>query len=134
MRTFYVFWFFFCSGWGYLLAQFQESESPTWGQVVVLFPAAFLFSFLLVWLELRRLQGGERAQRPSLALKPWDRPTGMALFGGLTFMFASLWGVGFSVVGGMSGVRVALHFMAMGVGLVTATLASYRLYPERYSA
>jgi len=66
MRLFYSFWFFFCAGWGYLLAGFGEAEGPAWSRLAASFPLALLTSAVLFWLQLRRLPQGRVAQPPSL--------------------------------------------------------------------
>src|SRR5690349_21687257 len=113
MRVFYVFWFFFCAGWGYLLASFAESDAPPWANLVATFPISLLFGVLMIWLELRSLPLGRLADPPSLKLKPWNRPTGIVLFIGLTFVFASVWGVAIALAANMSGIRVALNALSL---------------------
>lgn len=134
MRFFYVVWFFFCAGWGYLIADFPESDAPPWGQVVGSFPLALLTFGGLYWLELRRLLPGQLAQPPSLKLKPWNRPTGLMLFIGLTFVFASLWGVVIAAIGDLPGLRIAVNFLMLGAGAVVAIFACRRIFPARFDA
>ncbi len=80
MRIFYIFWFFFCSGWGYLLATFPNENAPPFLQVAATFPAAFATTLVLIWLEVSRLPNAEEASAPTFRLKPWNRPMGMVLF------------------------------------------------------
>lgn len=132
MRLFYTFWFFFCSGWGYLLAGFADSDAPPLGQLVASFPLVLLTCVVLFWLELRRLPPGQFAERPSLKLKPWNRPTGLLLFVGLTFVFASLWGVGIAVVAHMPGLLIALHFLSLGAGTLAAIFVCRHAFPSKF--
>lgn len=134
MRLFYAFWFFFCAGWGYLAASFSEADGPPWGHLAASFPLAVLTCAVLFWLELRRMSPGQLAQRPSLKLRPWNRPTGMLLFIGLTFVFAALWGVAIAVLAGLPGVRVALSFLALGAGDVGAIFVCRYVFPSKFSA
>jgi hypothetical protein len=132
MRLFYAFWFFFCAGWGYVLAGFAESDAPSWGNLFASFPLALLTCVVLFWLELRRLPPGQFAQLPSLRLKPWNRPTGFILFIGLTFVFTSLWGVVIAAVAHLPGLRVALHFLLLGAGTVGAVLVCRHAFPAKF--
>ncbi len=132
MRTFYAFWFFFCSGWGYILASFAESDAPTWGNLVASFPVALLFSVVMIWLELRTLPAGRLADQPSLKLKPWNRPTGLILFVGLTFVFASLWGVAIALAANMSGLRASLNALSLGAGAVGALIVCRHAFPAKF--
>ncbi len=134
MRIFYALWFFFCSGWGYLLAGFAESDAPQWGQLALSFPLALLTCIVLFWLELRRLPHGQFAERPSLDLKPWNRPTGLLLFIGLTFVFTSVWGVGIAAFAQMPGLRAALHFLSLGAGTVAAVFVCRHAFPAKFGA
>lgn len=132
MRWFYAFWFFFCSGWGYLLATFAESDGPSLGQLFASFPVALLTFVVLFGVSLYRLPLGRRVQRPSLDLKPWNQPTGFLLFLALTFVFSSFWGVGIAVAGQLSGLRVALHFLALGAGALAAIFVSRYVFPSKF--
>jgi hypothetical protein len=134
MPTFYAFWFFFSAGWGYLLAGFSASDAPPLGQLVGSFPLAFVTFLVLLGLELRRQPLGKYAPRPSFKLKPWNRPIGVALFCALTFVFASMWGVGFSVAMNLSGLHVAFHFLALGSGALCAIFACPYVFPSKFGA
>jgi hypothetical protein len=134
MRFFYAFWFLFCAGWGYVLAGFAESDAPPWGQLVASFPLALLTCIVLFGLELRRLRLGQFAEQPSLKLKPWNRPTGFLLFIGLTFVFASVWGVGIAVLAHMPGLRVALHVLSLGAGTVASIFVCRHAFPSKFGA
>lgn len=133
VRAFYVFWFFFCAAWGFLSATFPAESSPGWMQVVVALPAMLLTTLGLHWMELRKLPHGRLVSRPSLKLKPWNRPMGLAMFVGLTFLFSGIWGSGISLVSNASSLRVALQFLAMGVGLIGGCYVACRLFPSKFS-
>jgi hypothetical protein len=132
MRAFYFFWFFFCAGWGYLLAGFGEVFGPTWAQITLSFPLALLVCAVLFWLELQRLPLGQLAQPPSFKIKPWNRPTGLLLFLGLTFTFISSWGVIIALVTHITGLRITLYFLAISCGCVGAILVCRQVFPEKF--
>jgi hypothetical protein len=132
MRSFYAFWFFFSAGWGYLLAGPSEFGVPQWGQLLASFPLSFLTCFVLIALELRRLPSGQLAHPPSLGLKPWNRPAGLFLFIALTFVFAAFWGVAFAVALPLPGLRSALHFLGLGMGALTALVASRYVFRSKF--
>lgn len=132
MRIFYIFWFFFCSGWGYLFATFPNENAPPFLQVAATFPAALATTLVLIWLELRRLPNAEGASAPSFRLKPWNRPMGMFLFVGTTFAFAGLWGTGLAWAFDLSSLATALQVMFTGLGLVVGCHAAPRLFPRRF--
>lgn len=134
MRSFYVFWFFFCAGWGYLSATFPSDHSPPWPQVAVALPAALTLSIVILWLELRRLPTGQLATRPSLNLKPWNRPMGLSIFIGLTLAFSGFWGLGMSWAFNLPSPVVAFQFFAMGAGLTGGIYAVYRIFPAKFVA
>jgi hypothetical protein len=134
MRSFYVFWFFFCAGWGYLSAAFPTEHSPLWPQAAAALPAALIMSIVILWLELRRLPTGRLATRPSLNLKPWNRPMGLAIFIGLTFAFSGFWGLSMYWVFNLPSPNVAFQFFAMGAGLTGGSYAIYRIFPEKFAA
>ena len=133
MRTFYMFWFFFCSGWGYLCASFPSENSPPLLQVAATLPVALATSLALIWMELRWRRDIKPAAGPSLKLKPWNRPIGMALFLGLTFAFAGLWGVGLAWALDLSSPATALQMMFAGLGVVIGCYAAPRLFPRPFS-
>lgn len=132
MRKFYVFWFFFCAGWGFGMSGFPESDALPWGQLAASFPIGVLSFVVMLWFELRQLPPGRFADQPSLSLKPWNRPTGMLLFGGLSFVFASLWGVAIAVVADLPGLRVALQFLSLGASVVAAIFVCRYAFPSKF--
>lgn len=133
MRVFYTFWFFFCAGWGYLSATFSLEDSPHWTHAASTFPIALAMSIGLIWLELRKLPLGRMTSRPSMQLKPWNRPIGLLLFVGFTFAFSGLWGLGLSFLSNLSSPGVAFQFLAMGAGTVGGCYYSFRLFPNKFN-
>jgi hypothetical protein len=134
MRAFYIFWFFFCCGWGYLLAGFAEASSPTWQQVAASVPVCIAAIAVLFLIELHRMPSGQRSSAPSLSLKPWQRPTGSLLFGSLTFLFSGLWGTVLAPLLGAPGFRVAVQFLVFGASGVVAIYAVKRALPAKFGA
>lgn len=132
MRFFYAFWFFFCAGWGYLSATFPSEQSPHWVHAAYTFPITLAMSIGLIWLELQKLPAGKTAPRPSLQLKPWNRPLGVTLFVGLTFAFSGFWGLGLSLLFNLPSPFVAFQFFAMGAGFVGGCYLAYRLFPTKF--
>jgi hypothetical protein len=133
MRFFYAFWFFFCAGWGYLSATFPSEQSLHWAYAASTLTIALVMSIGLLWLELRKLPVGKTAPRPSLQLKPWNRPVGANVFFGLTFVFSGLWGLGLSFIFDLPSPAVAFQFFAMGAGLMGGCYFAYRLFPNKFS-
>jgi len=134
MRKFYIFWFFFCAGWGYLFAGFAESDSPPWNQIAASFPLGILSFVVLFWFELRRLPPGQVADQPSFNLKPWNRPTGMAFFIGITFVFAALWGIPIAILAHLPGLRTAVNALVLGIAPITAIFVCSHVFPSKFSA
>ena len=134
MRIFYLVWFFFCIGWGYLSATFPLEQTSSLLEEASWFPVVFFSSLVMIWIELKTLPAQKLASAPSLQLKPWNRPTGMAIFIGLTFAFSGFWGVLLWWVYGLSSPHVALRFFCMGTGLVGACWAAYLAFPNQFSA
>jgi hypothetical protein len=132
MRFFYAVWFFFCAGWGYLSATFPSEHSPHLLQVAVALPMTLIVTIGVLWLELRKLPVGTVASRPTLKLKPWNRPIGLTIFGGLTFVFTGLWGVGMSFVFNLSSPGVALQTLAMGAGLTGGCYVARQVFPDKF--
>jgi hypothetical protein len=132
MRVFYVFWFFFCAGWGYLSATFPSEHSADWLRAATALPAAFATSVGLLWLDLRKLPAGTLAMRPTLRLKPWNRPIGLVLFIGLTFAFTGFWGIWMSLIANLSSPGVALQTLAMGTGLTGGCYVACLIFPNKF--
>lgn len=134
MHLFYIFWFFFCAGWGYGLATFPAYAAPSPAVMLLTFPSAVLGFFVLFAYELRRLPDGKLAAPPSLSLKPWNRPTGLEMFVSLTFTFSALWGIGIAQAFGYSGLYYSLHSLALGTGGFVATYICHRAFPSKFAA
>lgn len=134
MRAFYAFWFFFCAGWGYLSATFPSEHSPDWLQAAAALPVALGTSIGLLWLEFRKLPDGRFASRPTLTLKPWNRPMGFVMFIGLTFAFAGFWGVAMSLIANLSSPGYALQTLAMGTGFTGGCYVACQIFPNKFGA
>lgn len=127
MKRFYGFWFFFCAGWGYLLAQFPPPNNyNSLLTVVGAFLGGVFTFFLLMTIEVWRTPSERRVAGPSLNLKPWNLPFGIPVFVLITFLFSSIWGVFFAILvpamsvshpaqclalstGGLIGLRLCTH-------------------------
>ena len=134
MRVFYFFWFLFCAAWGYLSATFPLEHTQSLLEEALWFPTVLFSSLFAIWTELRTLPAHKLASAPSFQLKPWNRPTGMALFIGLSFAFVGFWGVLFSWACGLSSPSVSLRFFCMGAGLLAACWLAHRVFPDRFMA
>ena len=97
-----------------------------------MFPVALAMSLALLWWEVQKLPSGRVLSRPSLQLKPWNRPIGQVLFIGLTFAFSGFWGLVLSVSFELSSPGIALQFFAMGAGLAGGCICAWRLFPSKF--
>ena len=136
MKRFYVFWFFFSAGWGYLMAEaFPAAIAPrSLAMALASLPVGALTFFLLLSFELWRLGSSRKAPRPSLALKPWNMPFGGAIFVLMTFLFASSWGVLFAVIRDNGHISEPLHYLSLSVGGLIAVWGVHRAFPSRFAA
>ncbi|EYC52782.1 hypothetical protein AZ34_03890 [Hylemonella gracilis str. Niagara R] len=132
MRIFYMFWFFFCSGWGYLVATFPAEAAPPLSQSLVPFPVAMAMAMAFTWWESRGIKS-RKLPAPSLRLKPWDLPIGLMVFIGLTFTFTGIWGVALAIGFGLSSPTQALYFLALGLGFAIGCYTASRLMPDRFT-
>lgn len=135
MKRFYVFWFFFSAGWGYLMSEpFLDTPNPrTLVMVLASFPAGAITFLLLLSVELWRLGPTKKLSPPSLALKPWHLPFGLATFVVLTVLFSSVWGVVFALAKANGQVFEPLHFFMLSAGGLLGMWAAYRIFPSRFS-
>lgn len=132
MRRFYVFWFFFSAGWGYLMSQrFPGVEPKTTAQIAGGLPAGALTIFLLLSLEAWRTRP-QKLLPPSVDLKPWQMPMGVTLFVLLTFLFSSFWGVLFGLLLSGSDFREPLFMLLVSAGGLTGVWGAYRAFRTRY--
>ena len=130
MRVFYVFWFAFCSLWGYLVA--GSSEGASYLTLLAALPLAVVSFTAMFAAELRRRPDGRPASIPSLRLPPWNLPTGMAVFGAMTFSFVAFWGFVLSLALGYEGSRVALLIWGFAIASWVSMFICVRLMPERF--
>jgi hypothetical protein len=135
MKRFYAFWFFFCAGWGYLLAQFPPSDNHTTALMVVgSFLGGIFTLFLLMAIELWRIPSGRQIVGPSLTLKPWNLPFGIPMFVLITFLFSSIWGVLFGfLVPAMSASHPA-QFLSLSIGGLLGLRLSTHVFASRIAA
>jgi hypothetical protein len=136
MKRFYVFWFFFAAGWGYLIAEplppgFAPRSIP---MAFASFPVGTLTVFLILAIELWRLGPNKKALPPSLTLKPWTMPFGMVMFVLMTFLFASTWGILFSMLRVDGQITEPLHFFCLSVGGLVGIWSVFRALPSRFAA
>jgi hypothetical protein len=132
MRYFYSFWFFFCSGWGYLLTTFTEEHAPSWPIAFLTLPIALVSSIFILWLDLSKHSADQLASPPSMSLKPWNRPIGMLMFIGLTFTFSSFWGFAITALLNQGSNRLILQFFSLGAGAIGGCYAIYRIAPTKF--
>ena len=134
MKRFYVFWFFFSAGWGYLVSQpFPGVEPKALLQVAGGLLAGALTMFMLLCVEAWRTRP-HKLPRPSIDLKPWQMPTGVMLFVLVTFLFAGFWGIVFGLSLSGSDFREPAFIMLTSIGGLVGVWAAYRAFPTRYVA
>ena len=97
-----------------------------------MFPVVLAMSIALLWWDLYKLPSGRVLPRPSLLLKPWDRPIGQILFIGLSFAFSGFWGLVLSLSLDLPSPGGALQFFAMGAGLAGGCICAWRLFPHKF--
>ena len=130
MRVFYVFWFAFFSLWGYLVA--GSSGGASYMTLLASLPLAVLSFTAMFAVELRRRPDGRPASIPSLRLPPWNLPTGMAVFGAMTFSFVAFWGLVLSLALGYEGTRLALQIGGFAIASWVSMFICVRLMPQRF--
>ena len=116
MNKFYIFWFFFCAGWGYLASQPLGDIAFSISQAPATFLSGAISFFILFAFEIIRA-GKTKRHRPSLALKPWESyPVGLVTFILITFFFSSIWGFIFAlVVNGVITTPIIMLSMVLGI-------------------
>jgi len=130
MRVFYVFWFAFCSLWGYLVAGSSGGASDS--TLLAALPLAVLGFTAMFAVELRRRPDGQPASIPSLRLPPWNLPTGMTVFGAMSLSFIAFWGLVLSLALGYDGTRLALQIGCFAVASWLSMFICVRLMPHRF--
>lgn len=134
MNRFYVFWFFFCAGWGYLMAQpIPNATVPqSLGLALASFPISAVTFFLILAIDVWRSRP-RKLTRPSFALKPWNMPAGGALFVLVTFAFAGVWGILVAAILDQAIVVQALQFFLLGLGGLVGVWSAYYVFPSRFT-
>ena len=134
MKRFYVFWFFFSAGWGYLMAQSFSGVAPRAAtEILLAFPLGALSAALLLAIEAWRARPG-KLPAPRIELKPWHMPTGVMQFVFVTFAFSSVWGLVLGALLTAGDIRQSLFFLMMSLGGLAGVLAVYRVLPSRFAA
>lgn len=134
MKRFYVIWFFFCAGWGYLMAQPFTGNAPRpVSEILLAFPLGALATAMLFAVEAWRVHPGKLAA-PRIELKPWQMPTGIMQFVFVTFAFSGLLGLLFGAFLPAGDVRQPLFILLMSLGGLAGILAVYRGFHSRFAA
>ena len=134
MKVFLVFWFFFCAGWGYIVAflippgqgAFSMAPFPS-------FVAGALTLFMIMATELWR-RTHQKALPPSISLKPWNMPMGLPQFILVTFFFSGLWGVFFALFLGAPSIAHPVYVLSLSSGGLVGLLLAYRVFRARFVA
>jgi hypothetical protein len=128
MRAFYVFWFFFCAGWGYLLLTFPHHEGDSLLNVLLTLVLAVLFGGIGTFFVLRSKSVSAANVGLNIDRKPWQLPLGMIQFVTITFVFSAIWGVGLSMLLPGTNVLYPLRILSLAVGGLLGAWAACRVY------
>ena len=134
MRIFYVFWFFFCAGWGFLLSSFPPDERDSVARVLLAFPVFLVIFGLLAFVALRSASLPASSARLSLGLRPWQKPLGVFAFVQITALFTSLWGIGFSLLFHHRSALQSLEVLALSLGVLAGASFACRVYRSYHAA
>src|SRR5687768_10321605 len=133
MRRFYVFWFFFSAGWGYLMSQpFPGFEPKAAAHILGALPLGALMTFVLLGIEAWRMRPG-KLPAPRIELKPWQMPTGVMQFVFITFLFSGFWGVVFGLLIASSDFREPLFVFLLSVGGLVGIVGIHRVFQTRFA-
>ena len=134
MKRFYVFWFFFSAGWGYLMSQpFAGAEPRTATHILAALLLGALTAALLLAIEAWRARPG-KLPAPRIDLKPWHMPTGGMQFVLVTFMFSGFWGLIFGLTLEAADFKEPLFYLAMSIGGLLGILGVHRALQSRFAA
>ena len=135
MRRFYIFWFFFSCGWGYLMSQpsLADAEKITALHILSALPLSALNAAVLLAIEVWRARPG-KLPAPNIELRPWNMPIGLMQFVFTTFIFAAIWGLLFGITLVSGDFRLPLFFLMMSVGGLAGLVAFHRAFPSRFAA
>ena len=102
-------------------------------QALAALPVSALTFFGLLALEVWRVGRHRKLSSPSIALKPWDMPIGLFQFVFASFLFSSIWALGFALV--RDGIYLAppVQYLGMSVGGLIAIYAARRVFPARFA-
>jgi hypothetical protein len=134
MKRFYVGWFFFSAGWGYLMAQpFADVPPRPAADIPLAFLSGAITAALLLGIEAWRARPG-KLPAPRIELKPWHMPTGLMQFVFVTFTFSGLWGVLLGTLLTTGDVKEPLFVLMMSLGGLAGMLGIYRGFQSRFAA
>lgn len=128
MRGFYIFWFFFCAGWGYLMATFPTHDAESLMHVLITFPVATFFGAIVTYVGLRGKPPSAANSRLSIDLKPWQQPLGFIQFVTITLVFSAIWGIGLSMLPRGRNVVYPLFMLSLATGSLLGAWAACRVY------
>jgi hypothetical protein len=132
MRIFYLFWFFFCGVWGYLLPLAAAENEKSILDALVSFPVALIIFGLMAFFAMKSAKIGASDAHISLDIKPWKRPLGTFVFVPISIIFISAWGVCFSVFRHKKGLVGTIEVLAFASGLLLGTWLACRVYRNKY--
>ena len=131
----YVLWFFFCAGWGYLMAEsFPGDEQRSLVEVLFALPLSAASVIAIMAIKFWRLAPGAKLLAPSLSLKPWNMPVGVIQSVSVTFLFSSIWGLVFAPMRSSGAIEQPLFFLFLSVGSLAGLFAVHRFYRARFVA
>lgn len=128
MRAFYVFWFFFCAGWGYLMSTFPHHDGDSLLNAFLTLVLAIFFGGVGTFLVLRSKAISAAHASLNIDLKPWQQPLGMIQFGSITFIFSAIWGIGFFMLPQASNILFPLRMLFLAAGFLFGAWAACRVY------
>ena len=131
MKWFYVFWFFFCSGWGYLMSRSPYSITPN---PILMILVGILLCGLLVFFSLIACRTSPEKARLKIELKPYDLPLGIFQITFVTAILTSFWGVVFGCLLPACDLRLPLKNLIgflVGWFVVVLTCRVYRSIFQR---
>ena len=132
MPLVYVGWFFFSGLWGYMAATTVFPPAQVALAPHIAFPLTAIGGVVVGVVSFLYSPNRALADRPSLRLTPWNRPTGFLLFVALTFTFTGIWALGMVVALGYPGLVASAHVLALGIGPLVGILLAPRFLPGRF--
>jgi hypothetical protein len=132
MRIFYLFWFFFCGVWGYLLPLAATENEKSILETLMSFPLALIGFGLMAFFAMKSAKINSSEAHIRLDIKPWKRPLGTFVFVPISFVFISVWGIGFSVFLHKKGLLGTIGVLALASGVLFGTWFACRVYRNKY--